>query len=228
MLDSKQAKRARHSYRRAIDIFARKMGDADRELLLEEMISKTQVLSPLQEYLKFSLSDDAEDFVKYVSAISVTFSLTSRIDIEKVLPVVAVLVGAKKAYEAIDALLDYGEGSTYDGSNDIIFRPYFTKETAFHEAIHFLEGKGIIQESGELMSVAATALFCNDSITNLGPTYHKEYHPVRYFFSNHDYEAGDVFAKTVLRIKRKRGESAAWEFLYRKSQEKQDKGSKDD
>jgi hypothetical protein len=77
-----------------------------------------------------------------------------------------------------------------------------------------------------VISTAAEALFCNDAITRMNPLYNKGYQPVLYYFSDHDYEEEMRFAKVVLRLKRKRGEAAAWEFLYRKSQEKTEEDKK--
>ena len=227
MLSDKQLKQLDYPYRKAIDIFARKLSDDEKKLLLTEMKQKTEIIPRWTEWLRHEMWDEVKEIPAITAALAVPFSLASRKSIRRVLPVAAAIAVGSKLYNLFSNLSDGAEGNFYTDSNTIVLRPYVTKETAFHEAIHFLEGKEIIQDTDEKISTAAEALFCGDTITNMNPEYNEEYQPIKYYCSDHDYDEGWKFAKTVLRLKRKRGEAVAWEFLYRTSQEKTEDDEED-
>ena len=217
MLTSRQLKKVNGPYKAAIDIFAPKLSDSEKKILLAEMKEKTEIRSAMNEYLHYNVFEEIEDIPWIFTWGTMAISLVSRQDFEMVMPYTAVMILANKLREFFTEAFDDTEGATYVESNIMVMKPEFTKETAFHEAVHFLEGKKIINDSEEAIPVAATSLFMNEDLNDIIEECRKKSF-IREFFSDHTYDEGNNLAKTTLEIRNKEGKKAAWDFLYQQSQ----------
>ena len=213
-------------YRDTVDIFAKKLNDDDKKILLKKMESRTyfSCLPNAFIYSSPALIGNALVFGMANSAIGVAFGAA----------LLAVnthtFYSTLKRLENREGLFDNVFGSIYFKDIDrmsCLFYGYYgiKRETVFHEAVHFLEKEGIIKRKEGPgregpMAMAAEMLYGGYSIER-GTELMKAVSTgdrSRYRESG-KYLKGCALGIEALKIRDAMGMTAAWDFLYDKSQQ---------
>jgi len=212
-----QRRRMEVPYRKAIDVFGRELCEDEKIIVLKGMTDRTRIMSRWAHLVRYEAFDNLKDLGIASAALALPISLAPHVSLKGAFAASVIAVAGLKA--AMWSCENDSDGVYYRSRNTIVLRPGFSEDVAFHEAIHYLEGNGVMRDSGEYLAVAATALFSGWRLKNASASYCRQSQPFLYWLNEKDHERGLMLARRVIRMRSESGVEAAWDFLYRRSKE---------
>jgi len=191
------------AYMDAIDKFGKKLSDYDKGILLKQMKKRTS-FSKLPKILKCDTIQTG--FGAGIIAIG-GGSFASC--------VIGVPFATYGIMNFVRSMASWNHPCYFPGPVHRIFLTYPDSGSAFHEAIHFMAGEGVIRNEAAIEDIATAASLLYDGGEGFRERLREEGSKMNFIaelFAGSRYNALEL-VDTIIDIRKKSGTDAAWDYL---------------